>query len=76
MTPARYLGRESLEGTVEVGKQANFVLLVANPLEDIRNSHKISGVILRGMWMDRPHLNRILKEVINLGTFANDTKSH
>ncbi|EAR14820.1 amidohydrolase family protein [Robiginitalea biformata] len=74
--PARYLGREKLEGTVEIGKQANLVLLEDNPLEDIRNSRKISGVILRGRWIDRSHINRMLEEVQKLGPFASGTQSH
>jgi hypothetical protein len=35
---AGFLGRLPTEGTIEVGKKANLVLLDANPLEDIRNT--------------------------------------
>jgi imidazolonepropionase-like amidohydrolase len=46
--PARFLGRINALGTVEQGKIADLVLLEANPLEDIRNTQKIAGVVLRG----------------------------
>jgi imidazolonepropionase-like amidohydrolase len=37
-------------GVIEVGLQADLVLLDANPLEDIGNSRRIHGVMVRGTW--------------------------
>lgn len=37
-------------GIVAVGKDADLVLLDANPLEDIQNSKRIHGVMIRGEW--------------------------
>ncbi len=35
-------------GTVETGKSADFLVLDANPLDDITNTRRISSVYLRG----------------------------
>jgi imidazolonepropionase-like amidohydrolase len=40
-------------GTLEAGKSADFMVLDANPLDDITNTRRISTVILRGVAVDR-----------------------
>jgi imidazolonepropionase-like amidohydrolase len=40
-------------GTLETGMSADFIVLDANPLDDITNTRRISSVILRGAAMDR-----------------------
>ena len=40
-------------GTLESGKSADFIVLDANPLDDITNTRRISAVILRGAAVDR-----------------------
>ncbi|MGH9785192.1 MAG: amidohydrolase family protein [Terriglobia bacterium] len=40
-------------GTVATGKTADFVVLDANPLDDIKNTRRISAVYLRGAEVDR-----------------------
>jgi imidazolonepropionase-like amidohydrolase len=40
-------------GTLEVGKSADFIVLDANPLQDITNTRRISAVVLRGAPVDR-----------------------
>ena len=40
-------------GTLQAGKSADFIVLDANPLDDIINTRRISAVILRGEAVDR-----------------------
>jgi len=40
-------------GTIEAGKSADLLVLDANPLDDIKNTRKISSVYLRGVAVDR-----------------------
>ena len=52
IVPARILRAADRLGTIEPGKEANLVLLDADPLADITNTRKISAVILRGKLVD------------------------
>ena len=68
MTPAEVLvaaTRTSAEimrldelGTIAAGKSADFIVLDANPLDDIRNTRRISRVYLRGTEVNRSELSR------------------
>jgi len=48
-------------GKIAVGKRADMVLLGASPLDDIRNTTLIEGVVLRGRWLPRDELDEILQ---------------
>ena len=50
--PAELLGITDM-GTLAVGKSADFLVLYANPLENIRNTRQIASVYLRGIMLDR-----------------------
>lgn len=45
---AMVLGMADQTGTVEIGKLANFIVLRANPLADIRNLRTVNTVVKRG----------------------------
>jgi Amidohydrolase family len=60
INPARFLGRGDSQGTVEVGKRADLVLLDGDPSVDIRNVSRISSVILRGKLITKPTIASII----------------
>jgi len=43
-------------GTVATGKSADFIVLDANPLDNIANTRRINKVYLRGQEVNRPAL--------------------
>ncbi|MGD2071567.1 MAG: amidohydrolase family protein [Gemmatimonadota bacterium] len=50
---AEYLGALDRFGTIEVGKEANLVLLEGDPLSDIGNTSRQVGTMMRGLWIPR-----------------------
>jgi imidazolonepropionase-like amidohydrolase len=58
--PADFLGKSKTQGTVELGKEADLLLLDASPLDDIHNVGKIRALILRGKLLDRAALDSLL----------------
>jgi imidazolonepropionase-like amidohydrolase len=61
--PAEFLGKLSDYGMVEKGLVADLVLLDGNPLVDIRNTRKISAVIVGGKLFLRKDLDKMLEDV-------------
>jgi imidazolonepropionase-like amidohydrolase len=53
--PAELLGLKDM-GTLAAGKRASFIVLDANPLDDIHNTRRISSVYLDGVKFDRESL--------------------
>jgi imidazolonepropionase-like amidohydrolase len=53
--PAELLGIEDM-GTLAPGKSADFIVLNANPLDNIRNTRQIASVYLRGNRLNRDGL--------------------
>lgn len=65
VNPARVM--PALEtGHIAPGKRADLVLLDANPLDDIRNIRRIHAVVVRGRFLNRQDLDRLLQEAISL----------
>ena len=58
---AEFFGAAREWGTLQPGLRADFVLLTANPLEDIRNTQRIAGVSSGGRWMDRAELDAMIE---------------
>ena len=48
---ARFMKEEGRSGVVRSGARADLILLDANPLTDIANSQRISGVVVNGRWI-------------------------
>jgi imidazolonepropionase-like amidohydrolase len=71
MTPAQALTAATVtsadflrlkdHGTLDPGKNADFIVLDANPLDDIANTRKIAKVYLRGQELDRPAIRQSWK---------------
>jgi len=61
--PALFLAKLDKYGVVEPGHVADLVLLDADPLQDIRNTRKIFGVVVGGKYYSRPALDKMLEQV-------------
>jgi imidazolonepropionase-like amidohydrolase len=62
LEPALYFGIAASAGTIAVGKRADLVLLDANPLVDIRNTRRISGVVAAGRYIGPAQRERLLRQ--------------
>ncbi len=56
---AEFLGTNA--GVIAIGKDADLLLLDANPFDDIENTRRIHGVMLRGQWLSRRALDERLE---------------
>ena len=63
LNPAIFFQMEDRLGSVEKGRYADLVFLEANPLEDIRNTQKISGVMVNGKFFNKAELQKMLQHV-------------
>ena len=61
--PAEYLGRTDTMGVVEPGRNADLVLLDANPLDKVSNLHEIAGVVRAGIHYSSQDLDGLRKRV-------------
>lgn len=61
--PARFFGQSGKFGTIEPGASADFILLEANPLENVDNAGKQVGVMVRGKWLSKAFIDGELKKI-------------
>ncbi|MDB5217639.1 MAG: hypothetical protein JWO86_5566 [Myxococcaceae bacterium] len=59
---AEFLGKADF-GSVTVGKRADLLLVDGNPLADVREADRITGVMHRGQWLDAAALAALLRRV-------------
>ncbi|HEY8559088.1 MAG TPA: amidohydrolase family protein [Pyrinomonadaceae bacterium] len=67
---AEALGKLSEFGTVEVGKRADLLLVDADPLASVANAQRLAGVVLRGRWLAKSDLQKMLDDVAALNRDA------
>lgn len=60
VAPARWLGAGDQRGRIATGQDADLILLDADPLADIANTRRITGVMVAGRWHDRAALDSLL----------------
>ena len=61
LNPARFYGREATMGSVEVGRDADLVLLDANPIESAKNLDRIYAVVRNGVFYSHDALDQELR---------------
>ncbi len=61
--PSMFFGTLDNVGTIEKGKRSDMLLLDANPLEDISNTQKRAGVMLKGKYYPVNELDKWLDEI-------------
>jgi imidazolonepropionase-like amidohydrolase len=68
---AAYFGESDQWGSVAPGQRADLLLLNANPLQDVKLTRALVGVMVRGQWLPRSELDKRLEQV---ATAAKATK--
>ena len=62
ITGPAFLGHADRYGALAGGKAADILMLNANPLNDVKATRDIRGVVLHGKWLDRAALDRLLAD--------------
>ena len=60
---AEFLNRQTTMGSVDEGKNADLVVLDANPILDSANLDKISGVVVHGKYLGKAELEKMESDV-------------
>jgi imidazolonepropionase-like amidohydrolase len=59
LNPAEFLGRTGTMGSIDVGKNADIILLDGNPVKNVQNLHNISGVVRAGFYYSHDDLDAL-----------------
>jgi tetratricopeptide (TPR) repeat protein len=62
-------------GTIEINKQADFILTNKNPLEDVKNTRDIFGIMLNGVWLSKENLDDLVLQKKSMGDLLSLTIS-
>src|SRR6185503_3058197 len=57
---AKFLGEDGASGVVRQGARADLILVDGNPLQDIANTLRISGIVINGRWIGPDERARLL----------------
>jgi imidazolonepropionase-like amidohydrolase len=60
---AEFLGVQGKRGTIETGKEADLLLLDANPLTEVANTRRIAAVIMAGNYYSRRRLDAMMEDL-------------
>jgi imidazolonepropionase-like amidohydrolase len=60
---AEFLGMQVKRGTVETGKEADLLLLDADPLVDVANTRRIAAVVVAGRYYSRRRLDSMMADL-------------
>jgi hypothetical protein len=71
---AKLLGGADQFGSISVGKRADMLLLDANPLDDVGNVDRRSGVMLRGHWLAQNDLKLMMDQLA--AEYSSDQNRH
>jgi Amidohydrolase family len=63
LNPARFFKQSEEFGSVAPGRSADLILVDGNPLDNLDNVWKQSGVMLRGKWLDRTNIQAELAKI-------------
>ncbi len=69
---AEFTGARGSFGTVAAGARADLVLLEGDPLRDVRNVRRQTGVMVRGRWLPERELRRRLEDMAVRNRTAKD----
>ena len=58
LNAAKIAGIDHLTGSIEVGKQADFIVTKENPLEDLRALRQVEKVFIKGKEIDHPQIKK------------------